>query len=110
MLYLVIIFQVLHRRITPMKPKSRHQVADFLSDHNCRRVRVTPRNIGHDGGVYHPQSLHPMNLEFRVHHCIGVTLRSHFARTDKVVNRASVMTGNASPVLVAVELMLLTRR
>ena len=105
-----ILFVIFTFSIYAFQPNCLNQVTDFLSDHNCRRVRVTPRNIGHDGRVYHPEPLYPINLQFCVHHCIGVILWFHFAGTDIVVNRTGVMTGDALPVLVAFELMLLTRR
>jgi len=41
---------------------AQHDLRAFLRNHHCAGIGVTTRNRGHNGGIYHSQSVNTMNF------------------------------------------------
>lgn len=61
-----------------------NHVSAFLAEHAGGHVGVGVDNERHDRGVRHPQALHPVNPQVRIHHGKGVT--AHLAGADGVID------------------------
>ena len=49
-----------------------YQVRALLRNHDDGSVDVAGHNVGHDGGVHHPQPVHPMDLQSGTYNRCGV--------------------------------------
>ena len=76
------------------------QVTAFLPDHDDGSVGVPRDDIGHDGGVNHPEPDHAVHLELVVDDRRGVGGPPHLGGPGVMINRGGKMTTQARQVLV----------
>ena len=61
------------------------EVGHALGDHNGGGVGVGADDVGHHGGIYHPQVFHPVHAAVLVNHGVQVGAGPHFAGAGGMV-------------------------
>lgn len=86
------------------------QVGTLLSYHDRRGVRVSTWYLWHYGGVNNSQVLDPVYTKMRVYYSIRIVVRTHLARSHRMIDSGCVENSQTSPVIITGELVLGTLR